>query len=412
MPMRRLGLMMLALPLASPLAAWADWSADGYVQGSGSASSSPRNWRAGGVGTQGNGDGLGVESRLGLTLEYGQLRARISLLAHSETARQKAPLAGLLEAFVDYGVLSEDGYRVRAGLSFAGTSRENIESFWQTPYTLSLSALNTWIGEEYRPIGVEATRRLTLDSGAALDLGATAFIGNDTGPAALAWRGFALHNRPSVYGEALPVLPLASLRNPRQFGDQRSDGTQPFGPDLDGRIGYALRLRYAVPEGPQWSLFATDNRGDRALHDGDEYAWHNRFVVAGFQWPLSSEFTLIGESLLGDTAMGFPPGANVQADYHAHYLLLSYRHAAWTISGRAELFRVEERDFSVAENNDQDGHAFTLAVLYEFDDWRFGVELQHAQITRPGNRTDLLPAFDSQQGGNRVELLARRYFGS
>ena len=55
---------------------------------------------------------------------------------------------------------------------------------------------------------------------------------------------------------------------------------------------------------------------------------------------------------------------------------------------------------------------FTLAVLYEFDDWRFGVELQHAQITRPGNRTDLLPAFDSQQGGNRVELLARRYFGS
>ncbi len=73
------------------------------------------------------------------------------------------------------------------------------------------------------------------------------------------------NNRLSVYGEALPLLPLPSLRDPRRFGAQRVDGTQPFGPNLDGRLGFALRGRYDNGSGIRFSAFYTDNGGDQNI---------------------------------------------------------------------------------------------------------------------------------------------------
>ena len=38
---------------------------------------------------------------------------------------------------------------------FLPTSRENVDPLWQSPYTLTLSSLNTWIGEEVRLAGLD-----------------------------------------------------------------------------------------------------------------------------------------------------------------------------------------------------------------------------------------------------------------
>jgi hypothetical protein len=382
----------------------------GYLEASASYNTNERgeNWIEGGSRTLGRARALSSELRLGFdqASSEGLWRVHTSVLARSDGGRGRA--AGLLEAYLDVGQLSLDGFRVRIGQHFAGTSRENIEAFWQSPYTLSLSAINSWIGEEFRPIGIEASKRWNLDSGAAFDLALSSYIGNDTGPAMLAWRGFALHHRISVYGETLPILPLRSLAPEGSFSAQRSEGSQPFGPDLDERLGYALRMRFAANESLRFSAFLTNNRGDQALHDGDEYAWRSRFWVAGFDWAPSEQWNVLGEVMHGDTLMGFPPGPNVRFNFDAAYLLLSRSFEDWTLSARLDLFHISERDRSVGELNTQDGKAMTLALLRNVGDWRFGIEAMHAEIDRPGNALVALPI---TQGGSQLQVVVRRYFG-
>lgn len=412
-----LSLVLLVLMSLLPINSFAEVIYSGYLEGRAEHNNGQSNWLQGGAGTQGTGGDGVFESRFGISAGFGNadegiVRAKLTGLARREPQDSGGDAVGILEAFVDYGSLTATGYRFRAGMSFSGTSRENIEEFWQTPYTLTLSALNSWIGEEFRPIGIDFTRRVNFESGSKLDWSLGSYVGNDTGPAILTWRGYALHNRLSVYGEVLPLPDLFSLTRTDQFAAQRNEGTQPFGPDLDGRVGYSLRVRYEDSGGPIFSAFYTDNRGDQDLHDNDEYAWNNRFFVLGADFPLNPHWRLIGETQIGSTKMGFTPGANVQADFQASYLLLSYNINRWVLSARIETFEVKEQDFSAAELNDQDGSAATLALLYRRSGWLYGIELQHADINRIGNALDINPVgvIDTQQGGNQITLVARRYF--
>jgi hypothetical protein len=401
------------LLLMIPAFAHAQWRTDGYLQlQAAQQRTDARNapWQSGGLNVQGFGRGAEAEARFGLhydnqAQEGLSLRAHISGLARAATETDLGRGAGLLEAFVDLGDLDIQGWRLRLGQSFAGTSQENVESFWQTPHSLSLSALNSWIGEEFRPIGLGLSKRW-LGTEHSYDLEAQVYQGNDTGPAVLAWRGFALHNRLSVYGEALPLPPLQTLADGTAFGAQRDVGTQPFGPDLDSRLGYSLRWR-ARGESLSYSLFATNNRGDQDLHDGDEYSWRNRFVLGGLSWQIDQDWSLLAETLHGRTNMGFAPGPNVQAAYRAHYLMLSRSWDSYTASVRLDDFRVRELDFT-AEANSQAGKALTLALLRQLGNVRFGIEYQFADINRPANAEI---SRDTRQGGSQLQLLARWYFG-
>jgi len=399
------------LLLAYSYADAAQWQATGYIEANGSAQNTDaagKNWTAGGYQTLGTGKGAGIETRAGLS--YGadddaDLTWRFALNGLARTGSQAASnKAGVTEAFAELGALDRQGWRVRAGQAFAGTSRENVEALWQSPYSINYSALNSWIGEEFRPIGLSLAKRFRA-SDRQTDIEATAYVGNDTGPAILAWRGFALHQRLSVLGETLPVLPLQSILN-GPFSDQRNDGTQPFGPDLDGRVGYALRLRHSVDDGANFSAFYTDNRGDQDLHSGDEYAWANRFALIGFDWPINPDWILLGEALSGITKMGFAPGPNVEARYNTQYLMLARTSGNWTYSLRAERFRIKEGDFS-AELNDQDGKAATFAVQLQQAQWRFAMELSSADIQRAGNAAE---GISIEQGGLQLSAVARYYF--
>jgi hypothetical protein len=62
------------------------------------------------------------------------------------------------EAFVTYRPYPRSAWRgkVRAGVFYAPISLENRGAGWGTPYTISSSAVNTWLAEEIRTAGVEA----------------------------------------------------------------------------------------------------------------------------------------------------------------------------------------------------------------------------------------------------------------
>jgi hypothetical protein len=380
---------------------------DGYTEIKFSTSNAPKSWIAGGTGALGTVDGAAAEARLGFSfVANDRWKARAEFLGHAQTTDDLGRRAGLLQAFVDYGDLELDGFRWRAGQSFAGSSMENVESFWQTPFGISFSTLNSWIGEEFRPIGLDFTKRFASEQ-TAFDLGGQVFAGNDTGPAMLAWRGFANHQRLSVLGEALPLFSLPSLDGP--FSAQRDAGTQPFGPDLDGRPGFLLHARLKHTNGAHLKLLLVDNRGDRLLHDGDEYAWRTRFGILSGSYQLNPTWSLLGEWMHGNTLMGFPPGGFVDFDLNASYLTLSYSDESWTHSLRVESFHINEQDRSVAERNTQNGNGVSFASLVNIENWRLGAEAMYLDIDRPGNG-EISAITPTRQGGWQVQLLLRRYF--
>ena len=289
---------------------------------------------------------------------------------------------GVVEAYVEarkeFGL---DEVQLRAGQFFLPTSRENKDELWQSPYALSFSALNSWIGEEVRPIGVDLQYRHITGAGHAITAAGTAFRGNDTMGTLLAWRGWSSGNRIAATGEVLPLPPLGSL--PVFFPLQRHDGTQPFGRDLDGHTGYSARLRYSLPERGNVQYTFVDNQGDRLLHRG-QYAWATRYHQLGAEVGNADRLIVAAEYMRGKTGMG-QGAAFVDADFYAAYLLISQKLGRSRFSGRYEMFNTEERDFSPAEWNGEHGRAWTFTWLYDLrPDLRVGAEFTQWTGARPG----------------------------
>ena len=61
---------------------------------------------------------------------------------------------------ISAGIRAADGdvsWSVKTGAFFPTISLENDDLGWTSPYTLTPSAINSWIGEELRTIGSEGT---------------------------------------------------------------------------------------------------------------------------------------------------------------------------------------------------------------------------------------------------------------
>jgi hypothetical protein len=296
--------------------------------------------------------------------------AHVSGLARHEPSSFGGRRAGLTEAYVD---ASAGGFQLRLGQFFLPTSRENKGLLWTSPYTLSFSALNTWVGEEVRPIGAD----LQWKSQFYWTVGATAFRGNDTSGTLLAWRGWAMGSRLSVYDEPLPLPPLSDF--PLQ-----QDHTVPFSSDLDGRTGIAGRVRFSLPERANVQLTHFDNRGDRKLYSG-QYSWQTRYNQLSGEIGSTSPTTFAAEYMWGRTGMGFAPKPHVQTDFDAWYALVTHKIGRNRFTARLENFTVTDQAHAAAGVYDDRGWAWTLAWLYDVTPKvRAGVEF--VQIT--GRRED------------------------
>jgi hypothetical protein len=353
----------------------------GFLALRGVNATGPEPWLAGGWGkleAGGDRNELFGTAHLGADWSSEHFTLHVSGAARSDAAGEHA---GLIDAYAEgrasFGL---DELQLRAGQFFLPTSRENRDPLWASPYTVNFSALNSWIGEEVRPVGADLQYRHITAAGHALTGGATAFRGNDTMGALLAWRGWALGNRLPAYDEVLPLPPLATL--PTHFPLQR-DGTKPFGSDLDGNTGYSARVRWSVPGRAGVQYLVLDNRGDRALHRG-EYAWATRFHLISADAGDPDHLSAAAEYMTGSTGMGHG-AAFVDAGFYATYVLLSWKRGRQRWTGRYELFNTEERDFSTAELNEENGRSWTFTWMLDVrSNLRVAAEL--TQVT--GARTD------------------------
>lgn len=379
--MRSLSLALLTILLAEPAHAQSSFQLHGFLSAREVYTTGQSSWLQGGFGRLDTGAG-GVSDHRIVTLGVAQIGAEwaptnwLDLHANGVARRDQSGAhgkrAGLVEAYVD---LHSEHFTLRAGQFFLGTSRENIEPLWTSPYTINFSPLNSWIGEEFRPVGIDLVWRPNF----YVTTGATAFRNNDSLGSLLAWRGWSVGNRLSVYNEALPLPPLFSLMT--AFHDQRRDGTVPFERDLDGRTGLSARVRMQLPERAMLQLTRVDNRGDRKLFRG-EYSWQTHFNIAGAQVGLTSPATLVAEYCWGAAGMGTSPRF-VQADFASWYLLASWKRNSDRFSIRFDTFSTQDRD-RVAEDNTEHGHAWVLAWMRELrPNVRLGTEFVQVTGDRP-----------------------------
>lgn len=410
------------LPLVALLAAtWAgsigaaDIRVSVLTSAEGVSTDGPVSWLDGGFGklpggstTAGSAEEVGV-----LSLQAGALvsfeeswAAWAHILARSEASTATDGALGLTELWLETARnLAGGRLRARAGMMFLPTSRENVGELWSSPYLISLSTINSWIAEEVRPTGIDVDYRFELRPGYRLRAAAMAFGGNDTAGTLLGWRGWSSGNRLSVWNEELPLPPLPSFST--SFPAQKS-GTTPLGKDLDDRAGWSARVRFDAPRGfvAQWTRY--DSRGDRALHD-DEYSWRTCFDLFGLEFHPVESLTFAAEHVRGDTGMGFAPGDAVDARFVSTYALLSWQLQKLRLSSRVDWFETRERDFSGAENNDEDGSSVAFAAILEpLEGWSIAVEINDLRADRASAQA----ALGTSSLDGRSVLLRLRYLGS
>jgi len=342
--------------------------------------------------------------RFAVAQSIGQIWS-VHLDASSWGDHDKLP-AGLTEAYLQLRPYPFDGFRfrVKAGAFYAPISLENRTSGWESPYTLSYSAIDSWLGEEVRTIGTEAQLDwLGTRTGHSFDAGLTAgvFGWNEDAGAALARGGFTLTDRQTVLWGRVGkpgVPPLFA--------------SEPFH-QIDGNAGAygGLEVRYLDRVVARFLRY--DNNADPTAVDSVAHtiAWNTAFDAAGLRVEGQGGWTAIFQWLDGETSVS-PRGVDKRWPFRASYLLLSKRFGSHTLSARYDRFEVEGAESAEGDDDGwQKGHAITLAYLFQPSArWRYSLEWLRV-VSTSYNRADLGegPPVASQ---TQVQLSVRCALGS
>ena len=270
---------------------------------------------------------------------------------------------GLVEAYASWRpeLSAAVRLRVRAGLFFPPISLEHPLRGWTTTYTITPSALNAWIGEEVRTAGAEASLVLRARDN---DIAVTAavFGMNDPAGSALAWRGWALHDRTSQTADELPFAAFSFFKPGGTFAAV-APWVSPIR-EVDGRLGWYAGGSWRWPAVLDARALHYDNRGRPTAFDGRQYAWKTEFTNVGLRLELPGPVEALGQHLWGSTGMGAGPNGTLMVDagYRASYALLTARAGRHRFSARYDRFEVDDREAWTAAYQLETGEHHRLAL--------------------------------------------------
>jgi hypothetical protein len=246
----------------------------------------------------------------------------------------------------------------RVGLFFPPVSLENTGVAWTHPDMISASALNSWIGEEVKVAGVEATWARQFGEHDLSFTGA-AFGWNDTSATLLTFRGWALGAVKAPTRHAFELPPLSAFMATRQ-----GDETYPVR-ELDNRAGYYGRIEWRPPAPVVLEALYYDNAGDRTAMDAErQWAWETRFFDLGLRADLGERTRLLVQAMSGETLMGYKYLGRdrwVDMGLRAAYLEMRRAYGDDALSGRLDWFETRDRTLQALDNNDETGWAATAA---------------------------------------------------
>lgn len=261
-------------------------------------------------------------------------------------------------------------WKTRAGAFYAPISLENRAVSWDSLYSISPSAINTWVGEELRTIGVETSlTALGAPAGRNFDVSiiAAALGWNDPAGILLFQRGWGIHDRQTaLFGE----LPRPLIRNPAipniEFFDEG-----------DHRAGYYAGVEAKVSGRHVLRALHYDNRGDTAKNDAREPTWLTKFDAFGARLELPHDLTAIAQVMTGDTAVGASADGRgfIIVDFESWFVLLSQQRAAHRYTVRYDRMNTKTVRGAQFFDGRQDADAWTVAYLFDFNDrWQLAAE--------------------------------------
>src|SRR6266851_2110150 len=371
-------ILFLALP---GMARAQDLSVNGVVDLGLSIPSQTTSWLKGGFGKLDNGGGGGKS-----IAPVGQALADLRLdldpsLGVFATARfapdQHAPF-DVLEAYARYQPVSTANWlwSVKLGAFFPPISLENESVGWTSPWTVTPSAINSWVGDELRTIGGETNLEWRYGTG-ALGLVGSMFCCNDPAGTLLANRGWGFDSRPiGLFGE--PRQPdLVS----RQFGNGLALREEPF-KELDGSVGWYAGAALRQDEfGPLIALYY-DNRADPASHAGSDFGWRTKFTSLGLETYLG-DVVLLGQAMAGTTAIQPFDAFVATTDFQSAYLLAGYYFGEFRAAGRVDVFATQLHNSTGSRGPGEHGYAFTASGSWNPVRWfRLSAELLHVDSYR------------------------------
>jgi hypothetical protein len=253
-------------------------------------------------------------------------------------------------------------WRARVGAFFMPVSLENRGPGWSDVYTITPSALNTWLGEEYRTIGAELEARwLGASAGYLGDVAlvAAAYGWNDPAGALIADRGFALTDRPSTLFGGLGRPPIT------------------FYHEIDRKPGYYAGITWRHHDRLEIRALRYDNKADPGAATEQGGAWRTRFSSFGARLEPTAPWTFIAQYLDGDTSIGPDSAGPAQflMAYHALFGLASFdwRRDRWTV--RYDDFHTHQLSGFYGPPTDESGHAWTAGWTHGLgSDWELAAE--------------------------------------
>lgn len=319
---------------------------------------------------------------------------------------------GITEAFLGYrGLPSENGLRfqARVGVMYPDISMENIATAWSSPYTLSYSAINSWIGEEVRHAGVRGTlTRLGSfhQSEHDVSINAELFAANDTSGAMLAWHGWTLSSRQSLWGQSLPIASIPALQPGGELAVQAPE-SKPF-IELDNKLGVNANIRWHWRQHGEFKGGYYDNNAEPGIVKQGQYAWRTHFAYLGAKWRLPGQFLLLTQWMSGQSQMtSLELAPVVDIGFQSFYLLLSRRWEQHRLSVRWEDFSVDDLDVTPGDDNHEQGQGMTVSYSYRLNKrWFLHAEYNYLN----GNRAARRYLGQTRDFSSNQWQLAARYF--
>jgi hypothetical protein len=214
--------------------------------------------------------------------------------------------------------------RVRAGAFIPLISWEHPNNAWSTEYTLTPSAIGSWL-EDAKVIGGEDTWEISGE-GKRLRFTGAVFSGGDQTGSALTKRGWDMQDLQANLNSVVNI-PGGATGQPIR--------------EIDGQLGYYGRAGFSLWDDLlQGSAGYWDNdgnvNGNKFTDPGESLgAWHTRFWDAGgkLEW---HQFTLIGQIMDGHSFAATVP----LTLWESWYGLASVRLGPWIFSSRYDRFLV------------------------------------------------------------------------
>jgi hypothetical protein len=342
-----------------------------------------------------------VSSRV-LAAYHGRIAATWSATVVGDYLDDASSGIDIPEAFLEWRPIptSRNQHQLRLGAFYPPLSLENVETGWQSPFTYSYSAINTWLGEEIRPVGAEWSLRRRLGyegSPHELRAFASAFYGNDPAGTLLFWRGWSLHDRQSRLNDELPMPPRPVFDYSGAIVGHVPQSVEPFA-ETDHEPGYYGGVEWRYARRVLVQLAHYDNRADPGSFSDQQWGWGTDFTQAALQASLPWRLGLVAQRAHGSTrwisgarpdGLLSPVAELVRDDFDSGFVMLTRVFGAnHRMALRYDRFETS-RDEAPPELRSDDGDAWTLSYRYEHSA-RLQAGIEWLRIE---SRRDLWPLF-------------------